>query len=36
MQEYETLKAEIETLKGQVALSADADSDSDAKTVKIG
>ena len=34
MQEYETLKAEIETLKGQVALSADADSD--AKTVKIG
>ena len=24
MQEYETLKAEIETLKGQVALSADA------------
>ena len=36
MQEYETLKAEIEALKGQVGISADADSDSDAKTVKIG
>jgi hypothetical protein len=24
MQEYETVKAELETLKGQVALSADA------------
>jgi EPS-associated MarR family transcriptional regulator len=34
MQEYETLKAEIEVLKGEVGLSADADAD--AKTVKIG
>jgi EPS-associated MarR family transcriptional regulator len=36
MQEYETLKAEIEALKGQVAISADADAGSDAKTVRIG